>query len=126
MAKAIQRQSRAESRIDELETKIDQANDQVEQHYDRIIRVQDLQGVQDYVSVLRKKLSLEKNEFEIAKKNVEKKQEVLIEKLKEEKTWKVLREKKEAEYLEEIKYLEQQELDEMASTSFNRLSESKG
>ncbi|GAA0365061.1 flagellar export protein FliJ [Bacillus horti] len=126
MAKAIQRQSQAEIRINELEQKIGQATDRVEQQYVAVTRVQDLQGIENYMSVLRKKLSFEKKEVEFAKKNVDKKQEVLREKLKEEKTWMVLREKKENEHLEGLKHIEQQELDEMASTSFNRLSESKG
>lgn len=126
MAKALQRQTRAEIKINELESKIDQVNTQIEQRYQETVKVQDLLGMEYYTNTLRKRLHLEKNEFAFAKKNVAKKQEVLLEKLKEEKTWERLKEKKEEEYLHEVKLAEQQELDEMASSSFTRLSDVRG
>lgn len=126
MAKAIQRQTRAEQKIHELESMIDQVNHQIEQQYQEVITVQDLLGMEYYTNTLRKRLQFEKSEYEFAKKNVDKKQEVLHEKLKEEKTWSLLKEKQEEEFRQEVKKNEQHELDEMASSSFTRLSEFKG
>jgi flagellar FliJ protein len=126
MAKAIRRQEKVELRLSELQEDISQAQSQLSAKQKRGISIIELRMLEDYIEHLRRRLSLEHTEFKFAKKNVEKKQEVLLEKLKEEKTWIVLKEKQAQEFFHQGKIQEQIQLDEMATTSFYRRSAFKG
>jgi flagellar FliJ protein len=122
MAKAIQRQEKVEVRLSELQANMSSVQSQLNSKQQQGVSITELRMMEDYIEHLRKCLSLEYSEFKFAKKNVEKKQEVLLEKLKEEKTWIVLKEKQEQEFFEQSKIQEQSQLDEMATTRFYRHS----
>jgi flagellar FliJ protein len=126
MAKAIRRQEKVEVRLSELQANMYQAQSQLTMKQEQGISIIEIRMLEDYIEHLRRRLSLEHTEFKFAKKNVEKKQEVLLEKLKEEKTWIVLKEKQEQEFFHQSKIQEQLQLDEMATTSFYRRSALKG
>jgi flagellar FliJ protein len=126
MAKAIRRQEKIELRLSELQEDISQSQTQLSIKQEQGISIIELRMLEDYIEHLRRKLSSENNEFKFAKINVEKKQEVLLEKLKEEKTWIVLKEKQEQEFFYQNKIHEQMQLDEIATTSFYRRSAYKG
>lgn len=123
MAKAIQRQEKIELRVADLNDSYSAAREHLAIKQEQGIAIMELRRREDYVEHLRRNLRLEQEDCRLAKKNVDKKQEVLHDKLKEEKTWFVLKEKQELEFIERSKLEEQNQLDEMASNRYYRLSQ---
>jgi flagellar export protein FliJ len=126
MAKAIQSQETIEDRLNEISNKITVVEAQIDMKQNQKIPIKELQMSETYIGQLKKRLHLEQIQLSMAKKNVEKKQEVLRETLKEEQTWFLLKEKKELEYFEQQKIEEQNQLDEIASRLYFRQMGLKG
>lgn len=123
MAKAIQRQEKIELRLADLHDLYIAAQEQFAFKQEQGTVIVELRRIEDYVEHLRRCLRLEQEDCSFAKKNVDKKQEVLHDKLKEEKTWFVLKERQELEFINRSKLQEQKQLDEVASNRYYRLSQ---
>lgn len=123
MAKAIQRQEKIELRLADLHDLYIAAQEQFAFKQEQGTVIIELRRIEDYVEHLRRCLRLEQEDCSFAKKNVDKKQEVLHDKLKEEKTWFVLKERQELEFINRSKLQEQKQLDEVASNRYYRLSQ---
>lgn len=126
MAKAIQRHEKIEIKLAELHSTLLAAQELLATKQEQGVSIIEIRRIEDYVEHLRRCLLLEQEDCRLAKKNVDKKQEVLHEKLKEEKTWCVLKEKQEQDFMEKSKMVEQNQLDEMASSRYYRLSHLRG
>lgn len=126
MAKAVQKQTNIESRIMDLQSTITTVQEQLSSEQNVGMPILQLRMIGDYVSNLQKRVGIERIQLDFAKKNVDKKQEVLRDALKEEKTWDLLKEKKQQEHLEFIKQKEQSQLDEISNQMFYRQMEAKG
>lgn len=126
MAKAIQRHEKIELKLAELHSIFLAAQEQLATKQEHGVSIIEIRRIEEYVEHLRKCLRLDQEDCRLAKKNVDKKQEVLHEKLKEEKTWFVLKEKQEQNFIERSKLLEQNQLDEMAGSRYYRLSHLRG
>lgn len=123
MAKAIQRQEKIELRLADLHDLYIAAQEQFAFKQEQGTVIVELRRIEDYVEHLRRCLRLEQEDCSFAKKNVDKKQEVLHDKLKEEKTWFVLKERQELEFINRSKLQEQKQLDEVANNRYYRLSQ---
>ncbi|WP_202077083.1 flagellar export protein FliJ [Caldalkalibacillus salinus] len=126
VARAQQKQSRLEKKLHEIEEKIAGINQKMSKNKQGTILIQQLKEMEAYRQNLKKKLASEKVHYASVKKNVDKKQEVLIEKLKEEKMWMHLKEKYKENVVTEQKRKEQLALDELARNSFRRLEGTRG
>ncbi|WP_025027657.1 flagellar export protein FliJ [Caldalkalibacillus mannanilyticus] len=126
MAKAVQKQTNIESRIMDLQSTITTVQERLSSEQNVGMPILQLRMIGDYVSNLQKRVGIERIQLDFAKKNVDKKQEVLRDALKEEKTWDLLKEKKQQEHLEFIKQKEQSQLDEISNQMFYRQMEAKG
>jgi flagellar FliJ protein len=120
MAKAIQKQERIESRIEELFHKISDTREQLQDRQAHGVTINELKWSEFYVNQLQQRITVEQSQLSFAKKNVEKRQEVLWGALKEEKTWFSLKEKKEFEYSHQLKTIEQSQIDEISTQLFFR------
>jgi len=125
MAKALQKQESIESRISNLMHSISDVQERLTSKQDAGIPITELRMIADYVTTLQKRVDLERMDLGFAKKNVDKKQEVLRDALKEEKTWEILKEKQQKEFLDVVKLREQVQLDEISNQVFYRHMEQR-
>lgn len=117
MSHAIKNQVRIEGKVLSISEKLEEVESLWESKQEKAL-VTDLISMANYVQALRSSLKREQQSLQIAKINVEKKQEDLRDKLKEENIWSSLKEKAEETYMTEMKWQEQLIQDETAVTRF--------
>lgn len=119
MAKAIQRQERTEIKLNQVFTELEEEEQRLYGKQQQGVSITELRFRENYVDYLRKKASVEKEALIVANKNVDIKQDLLQDKLKEEKIWSIHKEKKVLEFLDGLKKEEQIHLDELSSQRYH-------
>lgn len=118
VAKALRNLNRAETRFERVNEELRQAEGKLYEQQERGVSISELRTREMYINHLRDRMKEEKAALHLANKNVHKKQDILFEKLKEEKKWSIHKEKLAQQYIDELKKKEQLELDELSSQRF--------
>lgn len=126
MAKALRRQQRVEMHMEALSKELNFVEKELETKPFNVISIRELNHYSNYKTYITERLVNTKKEHMLAKKIVDKKQEELSEKLKEEKKWNRLKENRKIQHATQVRQQEQIEMDEIASSSFHRLSALRG
>ncbi|WP_182101576.1 flagellar export protein FliJ [Niallia taxi] len=120
VAKALERENKSQERLDALYNKIEEAQNELKEEQKHGMTADDLKIRMNFIIQLQKQLTFEQYELNSAKQNVNRKRDLLTDRVKEEKTWTMLKDKKREEHLFAENLAEQNVLDEMATTRFFR------
>lgn len=120
VAKALERENKSQERLDALYAKIEEAQNELKAEQKNGMTADEMKLRMNFIIQLQKQLTFEQYELNSAKQNVTRKRDLLTDRVKEEKTWTMLKDKKKEEHLFAEKLAEQSTLDEMATTRFFR------
>lgn len=126
LAKALQKQEKLEQQIASIEQSIDQLCQSIEGLQSKKIRVTEIINLHDYRYKLEKRLNQEKKEMHYATLQVNKRQQELAEKVKEEKVWDKHKSNALEHYITEERRLENLRLDEIAGQIMERQQGQRG
>lgn len=126
LAKALQKQERIENRILSIHESIEKITRNIEGIQRTKVKINDLITLHEYRDNLEKRLYEEKREMHYATLQVDKRQQELTEKVKEEKVWDKHKHNALEDYISEERRQENIRLDEIAGQIMERQQGQRG